>query len=265
MSKGTHLLAWVVVFVSSGALCAQDAKELVKQAVQTELAADASDHSRWLYYEIDRKPTHTVKQWVAETPQDDLRRVIEDNGRPLTVQQQRAKMEGFIHDSSAQERQRKASEHDDQQASQMLKMLPNAFVWSQTGTKGDLILLHFKPDPNFHPPSYQARVFAAMEGDMAVDKPQHRIVSLKGRMIREVRFAGGLLGELDAGGTFDVERRQTGGGVWQITETHIHIRGHALLFKSISEQEDDEKTQFKQLPGNLTLAAAEKDLLAQGG
>jgi hypothetical protein len=99
---------------------------------------------------------------------------------------------------------------------------------------------------------------------MTVDDGQHRIVSLKGRLIRDVKFGGGLFAELKAGGTFDVERRETAKAVWQITETHVHIQGHALLFKSIAEQEDDVKTQFRQLPESLSLEQAEKELLQQG-
>jgi hypothetical protein len=60
-----------------------------------------------------------------------------------------------------------------------------------------------------------------------------------------------------------VERRQTGGGIWQITETHVHIDGHALLFKSIAEQEDDVKSKFRQLSKDVSLEQAEQELLKQ--
>jgi hypothetical protein len=86
---------------------------------------------------------------------------------------------------------------------------------------------------------------------------------LKGKLIRDVKIAGGFLGSLNAGGTFDVERRETGKQVWQITETHVHIQGRALLFKNISEQEDDVKTDFKQLPDDVTMQKAEGELLSE--
>jgi hypothetical protein len=54
-----------------------------------------------------------------------------------------------------------------------------------------------------------------------------------------------------------------GGGVWSITETHVHIQGHALIFKSISEQEDDVKSKFKKLPRQISPTNAENMLLAQ--
>jgi predicted metalloprotease with PDZ domain len=58
------------------------------------------------------------------------------------------------------------------------------------------------------------------------------------------------------GGTFDIERRQVGSGHWQITETHVHIGGHALFFKSIGTQEDEVKTDWKPSPDETLIEAA---------
>jgi hypothetical protein len=256
---------WALGIGLCGAAGGQDAKQVVREAVKTELAANHDDHSHWLYFEVDHKAKNSVKQWVAETPGGDVHRVLEENGQNLSAAQQKKKMDDFVQNSDVQAQQRKAGQHDDQQATELLKLLPNAFVWTSAGSQGGKTVLHFKPDQNFHPPDREARVFASMEGDMTVDDEQHRIASLKGKLIRDVKFGGGLLAELRAGGTFDVERRQIGKTEWQITETHVHIDGHALLFKSIAEQEDDEKSKFKRLPDDFSPAKAEEELLRDGG
>lgn len=137
------------------------------------------------------------------------------------------------------------------------------FLWTDGGTQGGNTVLHFKPDPSYHAPSREARVFSAMEGDLMVETSQHRIASIKGHLIHDVTFGAGLLGRLKQGGSFDVERRETGHRVWQITATHVHVRGRALLFKSISEQEDDDKSKFESLPENITLPEAEQRLLSK--
>lgn len=256
----------VAVFMASTVFAAgQSPTDLVRQAVQTELTASANDHSRWLYYEVDRKPNETTAQWVAETGNGDLHRVMTDHGMPTSSDSQRSGMERFIHDPNAQYRQRKAGAHDDRESADMLKLLPDAFTWTVASQKGGTTLLRFTPNAAFKPPSWEARVFAAMEGEMRVDNGQHRIVSLHGRLTRDVRFCGGLCGDLSAGGTFQVERREIGPSIWQITETHVHIHGTALFFKNISQDEDDVKTRFHPLPGNITLADAESDLLKQVG
>ena len=242
---------------------AEDPKQIVEQAVQIELAADRSDNTKWLYYETDRKTGHTVKQWAAQTRQGSLERVLEENGRTTNEQEQRRRMESYIHDGSAQQKRRKAGQQDDRESVKMMNMLPHAFLWNIASSQGDNITLHFKPDPAYHPPDIESRVFAVAEGDFVVSKAEHRIVTIKGRMTKSVKFFGGLLGGLEPGGTFEVERRQTGGGEWQITETHVHIRGHVLFFKTISEQEDDVKTKFKELPKTISFQEAEKVLMNQ--
>ena len=263
MAKWASLLAWVVLPSLGSTVRAQQPKQIVQQAVRAELAADAADHSLWLYYEVDQKPGDGSIQWAAQTYQGEVDRVLQMGGRKLTLAAQRSRMNTFVRSQAAQAKQRASGQHDDRQATAMLNMLPNAFLWTVTSEHEGRTYLHFRPDPNFRPPTWESRVFAAMEGDMAIDDAQHRIVSLRGRMVSEVKFAWGLLGALEPGGTFDVERRELAPRVWQITETHVHIQGHALIFKSISEQEDDVKSHFEQLPQDISLQMAEEKLLAQ--
>lgn len=242
---------------------AEDPRQMVENAVQTELQADKLDHTKWLYYETDNKPNDTVKQWVAETGNGSLKRVMEDNGEPMNAQEQRNRIENFIHDSAAQEKRRKENAHDDRETVKMLNLLPRAFIWTETSSQSDDTTLHFKPDPRFQPPDTESRVFAVMEGNMVIENKQHRIVSIKGRMVKGVKFLGGMLGGIERGGTFAVERNRTGHGEWQITETHVHIRGRVLFFKSISEQEDDVKSKFKELPQDISFQQAEDELMKQ--
>ena len=171
-------------------------------------------------------------------------------------------MNAYLDNPSLQEKLRKNEAHDDREAEEMLNLLPRAFLWTREGENGDEVLLHFQPDPNFRPPDLESKVFAAMEGEMRVNTRAMRIASIKGTLIQNVKIFGGLLGQLDAGGTFDVERRDTGDGVWQITANHVHIQGHALIFHTISEEEDDEKWDFKRLPEQVTMRQVENDLMA---
>jgi hypothetical protein len=249
-------------FVSAAS--AQNAREFVQRAVSTELAAERNDHSKWLYRELDRKPGDDVLQWVAESTGGSVTRVLRRNGQPISAARQRSVVDAFIHSTQAQAKQRQDEQHDDRQAESLLKMLPNGFRWKIEKTTSTATILQFQPNPGFHPPTREARVFSAMAGTMVVNDSQQRIQGLKGHLIRDVDFGWwGVLGKLEAGGTFDVERHETGSGVWQITETHVHIHGHALLFKTISEEEDDIKTDFKRLPEETDLQQAAKIVMSQ--
>jgi hypothetical protein len=265
-------LALGLVFISPGcALWASQqgsnpaAVEQVRQAVNAELEANRTDKSIWTYRESDVTNDKNAVYTTIETTQGTLRRLIELNGHPLSPQAtatERSRIENYVHDSAAQAKASKAGAHDDAQAAELLKMLPDAFLWTRAGETADYETLSFRPNPDFDPPDMQSRVMGIMEGEMVVSKDGHRIRTLKGRLTDNVLIGWGLLGKLDRGGTFDVERRMVGDHHWQITETHVHIGGRALLFKNIGQQEDDVKTEWKPSTAQ-TLAAAAAQLTGQ--
>jgi len=244
-------------------LFAQDARSLVQTTVNAEIAADKSDQSRWIFYEVDKKPKNTVEQWVAQTSRGSVKRVLKKNGYPIAKPLQRQAVEALIRDTDAQHQQQENDKKDDKEAEALLRMLPDAFLWSVKEKNDITTTFHFRPNPDFDPPSHQASVFAAMEGDLTVNNQQHRIEKLKGTMVRDVSFGWGILGSLKKGGWFEVAREQIAPGLWQINETHVHIQGRALLFKSISEQEDDTKSRFTRLPDNVTLQQAAEAVMKQ--
>ena len=138
----------------------------------------------------------------------------------------------------------------------MLKLLPVAFIWTLQSSTPASTTLTFKPDPNFSPRSFEAKVLGAMSGEIVITRGSNRIHIIRGTLLQDVRFFG-FLGHLRAGGTFNVERREIVPGHWQITDSHIHFDGRALFFKTISEQEDETLTDFKiSGAANIDQAAA---------
>lgn len=246
----------LAVLAPAAAGQAQDLRAMVRRVVDNEIARDQADHSCWIFHEINRTADGSVNQWVAQTPAGDVHRVLEKDGQHFTRQQQQQAVEQFVHDQAAQAQQREDYADDDKKARTLLKLLPDAFRWHMESRNRASTVLHFSPDPAFNPPTHEARVFAAMEGTLTIDNAQQRVREFKGRLVNNVDFGFGLLGELDKGGYFRVERRDVGGGVWDITQLHIHVSGHALLFKSIAVQQDEVKTDFTREPDNVTLQQA---------
>lgn len=235
------------------------AQALARNAVETELAADKADHTRWRYRTDYKSPEGHFVYIEVETDRGSVKKKIKENGNPLDAAALNAEMQridAFVHDPSQQAKKRKDSEQDDKRAENMLRMLPDAFLWSIRSDTPQATTLAFTPDPNFSAPSMEARVFAAMAGEIVVTKPAHRMQSLKGRLLYDVKFGYGLLGKMEQGGTFNVERREIAPGIWLITESHVHINGHVLIFHAISEQEDEVKTDFRQMPPATTLEQA---------
>ncbi len=221
---------------------------VVRAAVKSEMNADNTDHSAWDYRDHDVQPDHDTVSHIIETPKGDIRRLLVLNGHKLTGQDEVDELERirlFANSPDEQAKKRKDGAHDDAQARELLNMLPTAFLWTISGQNAEEINLSFKPNPDFHPPDIQSRVLGTMAGEIVVAREVNRIKTLRGALSDDVRFGFGIFGKLDRGGTFDVERREIAPGHWQITETHVHIGGHALLFKSIGTQEDETKADFK--------------------
>ena len=221
---------------------------VVKRAVQAELAASRTDHTPWSYRDHDVQPGKDAVYLVVETPKGDLKRLVQLNGQPLAgaaAQKELERLRAYCNSPDEQARRRKSADSDNAQATEFLSMLPDAFVWSVAGESPEAVTLKFHPNPDFHPPDMQSRVLGVLAGQMVVARDGSRIQSLRGPLTDDVRFGFGIFGKIDRGGTFDVERRQVAPGKWQITETHVHIGGHALLFKTIGQQEDEVETDWR--------------------
>jgi len=232
---------------SSEAAAQKDAKAIVIAAAATELAADHNDHSAYEYRDHDVTPEHDTLFLTIETPVGNLHRKLQDHGKPLSPEAREADdatNQKLLHDPALQRKLRRDTNHDDQQAEQLLKLLPDAFLWTIGSENGDLITLDFKRNPNFQPENMEARVFAAMEGQIVVARGDDRIRTIRGRMMEEVKIFGGIFGGLHKGGTFQVERREIAPHHWQVVELHVHITGK-VFFATIGSQEDEWKTDFK--------------------
>ena len=223
------------------------AMAIVKQASAAELYAAINDKTAWDYRDHDIEPGKDAVYHVIETPKGDLHRMLELNGKRLTGDAEAKELDHlreFVSSPEEQEHRRKIGEDDGAQAREFLRMLPTAFVWTIVSETPQAVVLKFRPNPDFRPPDMQSRVLGVMAGEMTVAREGNRVQSLRGTLTDDVKIGFGILGKIDRGGTFNVERRELSPGEWQITETHVHIGGHALLFKTIGQQEDDVKTEW---------------------
>lgn len=240
--------------------------DLVKAVIYNDLHPSLSADIHWKYKldkELDGKQE---TREVVETKSGSLDKLLSTSGKPLSERQRRDEDERilkFTRDPEEQRRAEQARKKDAAQCDAFLKMIPNAFVFQYAGESGNLLKVTFKPNPQFRAPSREGKVLQQMAGEMWVDVSQKRLVSIDGRLINEVKFAGGLLGHLEEGGQFMVKRAELAPGDWEVTELAVNMRGKALLFKSISVQQKEIHSDFERLPADLSLAEAANLLLRQ--
>ncbi len=230
----------------------RDGRAIIASACDNEYKSDRTDHTPFIYRDHDITPDHDTLYAVVETPEGNLRRKLEDHGKPLTSEERAAddaRIQALLKDTKLQKKLKRDAASDDDQADQLLRLLPTAFLWTIVSENGDLVTLSFKPDPKFQPDGMEAKVFADMAGEVVVSRSENRIRSMKGALVNDVKIFGGFIGHLNAGGTFQVEHREVAPHHWQLTELHVHIVGHILFnFKTIGSQEDEIKTDFRVSP-----------------
>ncbi len=235
------------------------ARELVRRIIGNELKAEESDHSHWMYLDEQRQSGTSVVQEVVETKAADMSLLVSRNGRPLTLaqrQQEIRRLRALATNPSAQRKERQTELEDTRKARNLLKLLPEAFLYRIDRQEEDRVFLSFQPNPEFHPPSREDIVFHAMAGTMVLDTKAQRLVELQGRMIKGVKFGFGILGHLDRGGQFAVKQSQVAPGCWELTELNVQMSGKMLFFKTIALHQQETRTDYRRVPDDITPAGA---------
>jgi len=233
------------------------ANDFVRQIIDNELQAEKNDHSHWMLRLETRKSGKTEVREVVETKDGDLDWLISVNGKPLPEDQRSERQRGLQHlISNPAELKKSQREQDEDQArsQRLLKMLPDTLVFEYGEQRGDLVELTFKPNSHFRSPSHEAAVVHAMEGVLWVNGRQKRLVEISGRLTRPVKFGGGVLGHLDAGGHFYVKQEEVQPGYWELAVLDVDMKGKALFFKTIGVQQEMKRSMFRRVRDDLTAA-----------
>jgi hypothetical protein len=234
------------------------ANDLARRVITNELKFQ-DDHTNWMYrLEKEQYGKKQVEE-IIETKEGSLSRLLSINDRPLTAKQQEEedqRVQELMNSRSAKRKLQRALDAETLQGRRLFKMLPDAFVFNYADGDEKLAKLSFRPDPNFHPPSLEARVFHDMEGEMWVDWKQERLAAFNGHLNQDVKFGFGLLGHLDKGGHFEVGQAEVVPGHWDMTSMSVEMTGKALLFKSIGVQKRENRRDFHQVSDDLTLTQA---------
>ena len=230
--------------------------ELVRDILQNELRAQAEGHSLWCYRKLTDKDGKQQLFAACQTKTLEIDRLMAVNGKPLTEQQwnqESQRIEQLLNNRSQLKKEKQQQHEDVEQATRMLKMMADAFLFKQENSDAKGITLHFTPNPVFHASGASEVVFHHMEGTLTLDVKQKRLVEISGRLNSDVKFAGGLLGHLDKGGTFYVKQQEVGPGCWEMTRMDVQMDGKVLFFKTISVRTREIDTDFHAVPASASI------------
>lgn len=231
---------------------------LVERALANEVAAlsDASHPMRYRLRKVSPRLT-TVKE-IIETREGGVARLLSRDDAPLSTvdaAKEEQRLNDLLEDASRQTQrlQREASDLD--KFTKILHALPHALLYHYSRTEGEQTIYSFVPNPKFDPQNFEEELLTGMEGELWIDTKAARVTRLSGRLVKEVDYGWGLLGQIDKGATLLIEQQQIQPGIWRANHLVIHAN-YRVVYKSKSSDSTLELTGFQPVPQGLDYRAA---------
>jgi hypothetical protein len=171
---------------------------------------------RYRFHQVTEKGDQLRDQ--IETPDGTFARLIERDGRPLTPDEdaaERSRLNDLIASPSSFAHHVHREQEGKDMGVRMLKLMPDAMLYSyapgqppnpgqatsQPSTDAPLIVLDFKPNPQWSPPDMESEFLTGLEGRVWIDTRSRRIVHLEANIFRAVNIGFGMLAHIYPGGT----------------------------------------------------------------
>lgn len=245
----------------------KNANQYVREVIQREISVEDNDHTHWRYLKHREDEKGSNDRDVIQTKEGQLARTLLINGKPLSAEERKKdedRMRKLVTDPNERAKREKREKEDGDKAVQMLKAIPEAFIFKYDGTEDNLVRLTFLPNPHYDAPNRELQVFRALSGKMWIDHTARRLARIDGTLFEDVTFGWGLLGRLNKGGTFNVVQKQVGPNHWEVVSTDVNMSGHAVIFKSINVKQHEVLSDFRRMPDDLTISQA-YEILEKGG
>jgi hypothetical protein len=234
--------------------------QMVRNVAWNEFQASEHPTHYYRYLERNISADGSTTSVEVETPHGDVDRLIEVNNHPPDAQQLKKNqqlLEKLPGDTKLQRERLKDQQSDKQRRDNVIKDIPDAFIYSYAGRdpKG-MIMLKFRPAPDFQPSSRQSLILQGMAGELWVDPATQRMVKIDGKLIQDVKIGWGFLARLQKGGTFLMQQSKGPDGTWHQKLLSVHFDGTVFIFKHIHIRVNQIRCCFERVPDNLSIRAA---------
>ena len=239
-----------------------DPGKIVRDASWNELHAKNPGRSfRYRQHKVDSKGSVTKE--IVETKDGDVARLIGKDGKPLSADEEHAELDRLNHlldHPELQEHRHKKEQEDNARGDEMVRMLPDAFLFTADGMvegpNGPCYRLKFRPNPSFTPPDREGEVYHGMVGELWVDQAQLRLAKIDAHLISDVNFGWGVLGKLFKGGSILVENSDVGLHHWETIHMKLQLQGKVLMMKSVDFSTTEDYSDFQAQDQELSYQEA---------
>ena len=248
-------------FLCSGLCALAETPAPITSMANNEVAA-RQQGVRYSYVSEERSVRTGGRLWkeqVVETDDGPLRRLVSIENQPLSASAaaaESARIRNLVDRPEVFRDENAAHKDDELHATNLLVLLAKAFILTPDGDDNGCTRYKFRPDPAYHPGTYEERVAHAMVGSVSLRQPMNRLCQMQATIAEPVEFGFGLFGKIAQGGNFRLTRQQVDARNWKSSEIHVNISGRILLLKTLAQQQDTTRTNIRVIPPHLTVAQA---------
>lgn len=240
-------------------------QQLMTAVVKNENEA-SERHEWWVYLSNERSGRtggHLWTERVVETAPGRVRLLIAEDGKPLSADRQRAewaKVERIRDHPEEFIKHEQGTRVEEKRARDMLEVLPKDFLFENVVLENGVWRMNFRPNPDYAPSGIEERVLHNMAGTLVIDARELRLIHMDFHLTKDVSFGFGLLADIRTGTNF-VSDRGVIDGHWHTMHVATQVRAKAVVFKSVDLNIELTRSEFHELPHELSVPEAAALLL----
>ncbi len=208
---------------------------------------------------------------VVVSREGNVARLVERDGQPLTAAEDADERERLNDEINSPDEVLRHHRRDTDMRDSVIKvvaLMPQAMIYSYTPgqpqLKGseNLVVLDFRPNPNFHPPTMLAECLTGLEGRVWIDPGTRTLTRIEARVLRPVNMGFGILAKIFPGGTMTLDQVNLGDDHWVYSHLDEHLTARVLMVKNYPENNVITSWDFRPMPSLPSYQDAIRMLLA---
>ncbi|HEX5282985.1 MAG TPA: hypothetical protein VFW30_02610 [Bryocella sp.] len=248
-------------------------KSWAESAVRHQLAIieDDAHPMRYLIRKVDRKGDTTRE--VIESAQGNVARLIQRNGKPITAAEdtaERSRLNSILTSPADFLKHQQRDGAGKKYALEVIKLMPSATLYSyapgqpqSAGATSPQVVIDFRPDPAFHPPTMASQVLTGLQGRVWIDRRTGTMTRMQANITRPVNFGWGIVGRVYPGGHLEFEQTFVNGKRWAYSHLDVNVTVREVMVRIVNDKTKMSAWNFQLLPAPMSFQDAVHVLLAE--
>ena len=263
----------ILAALLAASACAAETPDELRELMRRSLARIEQTEQKMSHYAFTRHfeskqfsaggAVKSRQAWVGRSEwQEGFRvfRLLERDGKPIPeeervkieegIQKRLAELQAMTPEQLKQRREQGRRRERDDDA--WLKEFPDALDYKllaqETVNGAPALVLECSPRPGYKARNMRARVFEKVRGRAWVDKTEAELVKADVEVFDTVSIGWGILGRIEKGTRFMIERQKLGPDLWLPASQTVRLAARMMLVKSMHQEISSRYSDYRPRP-----------------